>query len=206
MQNEKADPLLHPPGTNQPQVVVGQVTASQPQVVVAQVVSAEQVHVVQIPQEAGPGGSLLPYPDRPNWHSGEFDKCCTCTGDCWVAWCCSCFTAGQIASKLSKVGNPYCLGYKGIVITFLFFFILDIILESTAGVDLNPQYLFMFVVMMQLRKRVRDTLRIDGDCCSDCVCSFFCPPCVLTQMVHTLWARPNQVPGCDCSEGAADKP
>mmetsp|Transcript_38148 Transcript_38148/g.85174 ORF Transcript_38148/g.85174 Transcript_38148/m.85174 type:complete len:280 (+) Transcript_38148:57-896(+) len=159
------------------------------------------------PPQAGPGGGLLPYPDKAHWNSDEMEKCCTCTGECWVAWCCPCVTAGQIASKLSKVGSSYfCLGYQGIVGIYILLAILDFILEVAAGVDLNPHYIFMFFVTMQLRKRVRDTLRINGDCCNDCICSCFCGPCVLTQMVHTLWARPAEVPACNLSEAPAGMP
>jgi len=51
-------------------------------------------------QEAEEGGGLLPYEGEATWHYGLFDRCCSCGADCWMAWCCSCFSLGQMAAKV----------------------------------------------------------------------------------------------------------
>mmetsp|Transcript_10159 Transcript_10159/g.12325 ORF Transcript_10159/g.12325 Transcript_10159/m.12325 type:complete len:181 (+) Transcript_10159:55-597(+) len=169
---------------NEPLVVQAQV-----QVVTAQVVVKEEEH------------SLLPYPDETKWHTSECDRCCTCTGDCWLAWCCSCFSLGHIASKLEALGQPYCLTYWHIVGIAIAFFILDTILQnSIVNFDFSFLRIFLIVVIFQLRGLVRQRLNIPGDCCSDCLWSFFCGPCVITQINGTLWKQPEIQPGCSCED------
>jgi hypothetical protein len=54
---------------------------------------------------------------------------------------------------------------------------------------------FVFVVAFQLRRLVRGRLHIPGTWFEDCLCSWFCLPCVVTQMVGQLWRQPSVEPG-----------
>mmetsp|Transcript_83681 Transcript_83681/g.167602 ORF Transcript_83681/g.167602 Transcript_83681/m.167602 type:complete len:192 (+) Transcript_83681:95-670(+) len=143
------------------------------------------------------------------WHFDLFGQCCRCTGDCCVAWFCPCFALGQVARKLANNGVPtggwY---YRNIVFWGIVWILIDSIIasgddkawrKSTSGF----YSLFCVIVMTRLRGSVRARYNIQGSCFADCLLSWWCAPCTLTQMVGQLWIQPEVTPGCDISEGPA---
>jgi Cys-rich protein (TIGR01571 family) len=124
-----------------------------------------------------------------------------------MAWCFPCISLGQVAAKLQAAGVNYCLDFKGVVWAFVAFLVVDAILNS-----LNPDnafefsHLFLFIVLFQLRGLVRTQQKIPGSCCGDCMCALCCAPCAVTQMVGQLWVKPDEQPGCHCSEAPATLP
>lgn len=146
--------------------------------------------------------NLPPYHNEGRFRYAECDRCCTCTPDCWLAWLFSCFTLGQISEKLSNTGRSFCLNYNGIVAIFLILLVLDCIFGvafGSVGTPLRFTGIFLFVVACQLRGLVRQLYSIPGSCCDDCCRSFFCQPCVITQLVGQLWLEPSKTPGCSIS-------
>jgi len=131
------------------------------------------------------------------------------TGDCCVAWFCPCFALGQVARKLANNGVPtggwY---YRNIVFWGIVWILIDSVIasgddkawrKSTSGF----YSLFCVIVMTRLRGSVRARYNIQGSCFADCLLSWWCAPCTLTQMVGQLWIQPEVTPGCDISEGPA---
>ena len=71
------------------------------QVYLAQPLQNQQQTVIVVNATAAPGGDgLIPYQGENAWHYGLCDRCCTCTGECCMAWWCPCISVGQIASKV----------------------------------------------------------------------------------------------------------
>lgn len=156
--------------------------------------------VVIISEEESP---IIPiHPNRNNWHFSLFERSCLCGGDCFMAWFCACIPLAQIASKLKTVGNPYCLDYKGIIWTSLFVMFVDLLFSSNGG-ESSFFSIFIWILTFQLRQIVRTRFNIYGGCIEDVFLSFFCTPCVITQMVGQLWATPSVVPGWDVTESPA---
>mmetsp|Transcript_24978 Transcript_24978/g.29518 ORF Transcript_24978/g.29518 Transcript_24978/m.29518 type:complete len:185 (+) Transcript_24978:106-660(+) len=153
--------------------------------------------------------AVLPYPGEHKWHHGIFSRCCSCGGDCWLAWCCPCVSLAQISSKVGAIdGEPYCLSFNMILGIGIFLYCLSLLFGSIyPSMDsfFTPFNIFNFVVCFQLRRIVRIKLKIvpnDG-CCVDCLCSYFCLPCVITQMMGTLWLKPHEVPDCTWNDSVA---
>jgi len=149
---------------------------------------------VVAPTESG-ATSLFPYPNKKEWHSSLCERCFNCESYCWMAWFCSCVSVGQFAAKMNQAGYRT-INFNTTIIVYMILFVLDGFL-AIYGVDINPHYIFLAVVLAQLRGLARKHLRIPGNGCEDGICSIFCMPCTITQMTTTLWARPSQVPGCD---------
>lgn len=82
------------------------------------------------------------------------------------------------------------LGYFGLLLLSFVFGFYDI--------SFNLYGLYLFVCIFIMRYGVRLKYAIPGGGCSDCCASFFCAPCVLTQLQHQLWTRPARDPGCNC--------
>mmetsp|Transcript_5260 Transcript_5260/g.9999 ORF Transcript_5260/g.9999 Transcript_5260/m.9999 type:complete len:197 (-) Transcript_5260:175-765(-) len=152
--------------------------------------------------------TLLPHPMGSWKFSDVCAKCCTCDSACCMAWCCPCFSLGQLAAKMEVIGGTSAFDYRTIVILG----VLLTILEAGLGIAFGGKFffsfasLFYFIVMFQLRTQMRKRLSIPGTSCDDCCCAFFCQPCTLTQMMHQFWAAPAEVPGCDFSEAPAELP
>mmetsp|Transcript_10784 Transcript_10784/g.14059 ORF Transcript_10784/g.14059 Transcript_10784/m.14059 type:complete len:191 (+) Transcript_10784:72-644(+) len=168
-----------------------------------------QAQVVSQPgQQQEQPESLIPYPDETNWHTSECacERCCACQGECWMAWCCSCFSLGHISSKLEALGQPCCLKYSHIVMIGVALTIVDIILSVVMSRPGRPAMrqprlagLFFFFVTFQMRRAISRRLKFADNCCFDCLWSFFCTPCVITQMNGTLWKQPDDL-GCSCDD------
>lgn len=157
-------------------------------------------------------GGLLPG-ELGMWRTAIFDRCCTFQSDCWMAWCCPCFVAGQIAEKLKKklLLNTSGIDYKVVVIGYLFLFIVSRILEAIYPESIATSIIggffdyFMIVVVLILRMTITSGWRIPGqNCCLAFLCSCFCMPCSLTQMQYQLWEEPGTYPGCNCSPDVID--
>mmetsp|Transcript_19858 Transcript_19858/g.23592 ORF Transcript_19858/g.23592 Transcript_19858/m.23592 type:complete len:183 (-) Transcript_19858:81-629(-) len=143
--------------------------------------------------------SLVAFPGANEWHDGECDRCCNCSGDCGLAWFLPCFSLAHISSKLDALDAPYCLKFWHIATLGILFWIIDMIFYSL-NIQLQTLNIFIFIVVFQLRGIVRQRLAIPGDCCMDCLWSFFCVPCAITQMNGTLWRQPENEPGCSCDD------
>mmetsp|Transcript_42092 Transcript_42092/g.71553 ORF Transcript_42092/g.71553 Transcript_42092/m.71553 type:complete len:214 (+) Transcript_42092:267-908(+) len=149
----------------------------------------------------------LPYAND-KWEFQPYEKCCTCDAACCMGWCCACFSVGQMVTKMKDAGMQFCMSYSLIVCLGIFFVILDFIYNTTFNLDfsltrnIHAYGLYMFLVLFQLRSQVRRRLNLPGNCCEDCCCSLWCTPCVVTQLMHQLWARPAEVPGCSFTEDA----
>jgi Cys-rich protein (TIGR01571 family) len=151
---------------------------------------------------------LLPWPTEGKWHFDEFERCCSFKNDCWMAWCCGCFSLGQIIAKLRNLGVPYCVDFQGLLCWYAFFFIADVFTGSAASGSggLSFTRVFLVLVAFQLRGLVRARLSIPGSCCNDFCCALCCTPCVITQMVAQLWKQPEVVPGCNFTDEPGGMP
>jgi Cys-rich protein (TIGR01571 family) len=146
-------------------------------------------------------GGLLPSP-MGVWRTSICDNCCNCEPESWMAWCCNCFSAGQIAGKLQHLqAEVYCLNFGLIVGVWFVLLVLGIILPSyVSSLFLFLHVWWIFIVCTMLRYSMRKRLSIPGNLCTDCLGSFFCLPCFLTQMTHQLYTSPGVTPGCSCTQ------
>lgn len=193
-------------------IVVGQqpvVVGQQPQVVVVQA-QANPYRAGELGQQSvmnadGSPISLLPPAKLQGmWNYGFCDRCCSCDGTCAMAWLCSCIPVAQMAEKMKRVGFPSCGGgFQTVVSTVIMFVIIEIIVYVSLGIDLHMAEIFLFVVLCQLRGIVRNVFQIPGSGCEDCVVSYFCAPCTITQLAGQLWSDPTQNPGCTCDDSPA---
>jgi hypothetical protein len=92
--------------------------------VAGEVIITTQVHVQgyavgDIVYDQLEASQLIPYPGEEKWHHDIFDRCCSCGGDCWLAWCCPCVTLAHIVSKLNALGSNYCLSFNVIIIVLV---------------------------------------------------------------------------------------
>lgn len=152
---------------------------------------------VVIKEGGGSEEKRIPYPDEPHWHDEEYARCCKCSGHCWCVWLCPCVFLAHIASKLTAMdrANPYCLNFTTIIIIGVFLTLLDMFL-ALLGVDVNPHYIFYSIVCLQLRQKISAILKFrKADGCKECLFTFFCLPCAMTQMFGTLWGVPEEKPG-----------
>ena len=138
------------------------------------------------------------------WKVDTCGKCCDCGPSCLMAWFCTCFPLGQLASKAKNNGMPIAdwMTFQNVVLATIAVRVLDLIL-SAVGISLNLSWWFMGCIIFTLRKVVRRHHNIPGEDCEDCLLSFCCVPCTVTQMVHQMWANPDQAPGCTFDESPA---
>ena len=165
-----------------------------PVVVTAQVVSG--MHVTEANVIPPNGVATATVPSTANhtgfWKYDFFGRCCSCESDCWMAWCCACFPLAQIAGKLqaeeSNALSAGCLGpaYKETLIVYFGLFFLGLMLSIFAGnLVQNPTSFasfYLFIVACQARKKTRLYHQIHGYDCDDCCSSWWCLPCVITQL------------------------
>lgn len=160
----------------------------QQQVQQPETVSNGRVVVTQIPG--------FEYSHANGWRGGICD-CCTvaCVPSCVMAYFCPCISLGQLSQKVDS------LSFWAVVGIYLAITIVSIIISVTTGYNLNAlQGLFLFVVCLIVRQRVRSHLSIPGDGCEDCACSFFCTCCTIAQMTRTVFNY-QEGDGCDqCGE------
>jgi Cys-rich protein (TIGR01571 family) len=185
-------------------VVQGSVVPVQAQPVIYQAHSVVPFNPSAQPYDGPMSGLPIPYPGENRWHNSEFERCCACSGDCWLAWCCPCVPLAHMSSKLKAIGSPYCLSFSTIIYIACFLSLIDFILSLTTGNDMNMDTIFCAIVCFQIRGKIRERLNIAGNCCTDMLCSICCLPCVLTQINGTLWKSPGEVPGCSMSDNFAN--
>ena len=150
-----------------------------------------------------------PNPTGGTWRYTLCQRCCSCTGDCVVAWLCPCVPLGQMADKLNTVfgsQNDPVLNYSVIVTVGVVLWILDAVLSSVLRSDTDFALLWIIIIAFLLRGKIRQLRQIRGSCCEDCLTAFFCTPCSITQMVGEMWHDPNKMPGCNWSAGPGALP
>ena len=173
-----------------------------PVVLTAQVVSGSFVTEANVIPPNGVATATVPSTANHTgvWKYDVFGRCCSCESDCWMAWCCACFPLAQIAGKLqaaqSNALSAGCLGpaYKETLILWFGVFFLGLMLTIFAQ-GLIPIFagdliqtpstltsLYLFIVACQARKKTRRYHQIHADDCNDCCCSWWCLPCVITQL------------------------
>ena len=172
----------------------------------ATVVSQHQSAV--LPSDHAPQ-QLLPYPGAKSWAKDMFDPlvcCACCTPPCFMAYIFPCWPMAHIAEKLKILGNPIGVSFNNVVVGYVMLLVLDAIIMGVSGLDFNPHIIFIMVLLYKARVEARGKLNLPGGACSDLCCSIWCMPCAMLQLEHQMWANPNQVPGCDCSEHPAHLP
>ena len=183
-----------------PPVVVTAQVVSGSFVTEANVIPPNGVATATVPSTANHTG-VWKYENHTGvWKYDVFGRCCSCESDCWMAWCCACFPLAQIAGKLqaeeSNALSAGCLGpaYKETLIVYFGLFFLGLMLTIFAQ-GLIPIFagdliqspstltsLYLFIVACQARKKTRRYHQIHADDCNDCCCSWWCLPCVITQL------------------------
>jgi Cys-rich protein (TIGR01571 family) len=134
--------------------------------------------------------SLVPYPNENKWHHSLFERFCACESDCFFAWCCPCFAMAHISAKLEAMGNPF-LSFNGMV----FISCLVLVLMDCISLGNFILKIFLMLLLVDFRTHVRKSLNIPGSGCGDLCCACWCMPCVITQIMGTLWTRPQVHPG-----------
>lgn len=176
-------------------------------------VEASRVHVVTAaPAAADADGhpnvwawqrrELLPYPGEGRWHHDLMERCCDCGGDCAMAWLCAVFPVAQIAERLKAMGIVK-QGFNDVLFVAVLWMVADLLITAVTKEDSWTFPIYLSVVCCQLRGVVRTVLKIPGSAWDDCLVSLLCQPCVLLQMVGTLWASPKEAPGCSFDESSA---
>lgn len=150
-------------------------------------------------------GGLLPEGLLNQWRVGLCTRCCSCSGYCFLSWCCPFLVSGMIAQKLSIIGFQVGgLTYKSIVLTYLGILLFDSFIAMITKshhqglMDLYFHNIYLVYVIYMLRNGIRERFNIPGHQLYDLCGSCFCAPCYLTQMMTQLWPNPEAVPGCNC--------
>lgn len=150
------------------------------------------------PLEFDLNSSLLPYPNEHEWHHSLCERFCACGSDCFLAWCCPCFAMAHISAKLEAMDEVF-FSFNFLVFTCCLVLVL---LDCISGGNFVLKMFLIFICGL-LRNHVRGVLKIPGSNCGDCCISCWCMPCVLTQIMGTLWTLPNKHPGCSFSNDSA---
>ena len=142
-----------------------------------------------------------------NFNDGLCDRCCECSGFCWLAWCGSwycfpCLCCHTITSYGRSV-DPKRSGHTNresatsaawgtLCCTII------------VAIFIGPLFclIYLLVLRCQTRENVRKMYKIEGNCCCDCLTACFCEPCSVIQMANQLWDDPSDEPGCDCGHGS----
>ena len=176
-------------------------TVVPPQQVV--VVAAQPQGYAVYPMGSEPSG-LLPEANMGRWRYGLFDACCA-FGSCFNSWCCACLPAGQISGKLKALGLD-AMGHWAVVQIYVALYVLDIILETTVGIDMNVHLIFLTFVLFKARTQIRVKMGIPGSPMEDCCIACWCQPCALQQMIGQIWHHPSSTPGCAVNDHVATLP
>jgi len=105
---------------------------------------------------------------------------------------CGCVMAGQIAERINYCKCTQVFGTTiGLIILGLvliidvqFGFWTGAILFALVGVNINFAGIYIIVLTINIRKRVRMMFDIPGDGCQDCLCSFFCNWSTFNQSIN----------------------
>lgn len=168
-----------------------------------QQVQAQGVQVVVVEQPGGePQGTTIGPYEAGRWKFDIFDfgRCFSCKGDCLMAWCCQCFPVAQIAGKLMKRGVPSsqaCGGYYVVLPIFFVAIILDMVFSAMNIPFSYFRVIVACVFLTFLRGALRKQNSIPGSSVEDCLYSWCCSPCTITQMVGQMWKVPDRHPGCE---------
>lgn len=209
-----------------PEPLVGDGHAGAPVATAAKAQAAQPAPVVVVavaPQPAGspytgatvpsatgrpqqqPNG-VLPNSSRENqWNVNLCDRCCDCTANCWMAWCCACVPVAQMVEKMRLAGQPVIMNctYSGFITAYFAGLLVFLVVMSTTGIRIELHNIILAVTLYHIRGAVRRFYNINGSGCEDCLATVFCGPCTVIQLVTQMWSRPNENPGCDCSARAA---
>jgi Cys-rich protein (TIGR01571 family) len=132
---------------------------------------------LQINNMQAAGNKLVGYEHSPDLGQ-RFSELCDCDQTCLMTCCCPCVVGGQVAQKLNLGSyGLICCGYITACIILLIIFILT---QSAIP------YLFLWlgwsIFIMMARMKVRSMWNIPGDSCDDCMISFCCTACSLSQV------------------------
>ena len=146
-------------------------------------------------------GGLLVVP-RGQWRYPNIcSKAWVCGASCWMAWCCACFSVGQIANKVNRLtpNGRLMFDYSWIVIGYFVFLVLRIIVSSMFNIEVYFEFIWLAFCCYSVRVGLKQLLQLpSGGCLCDILGSIFCLPCFITQMQWQLWQMPDTVPGCTC--------
>eukprot|EP00616_Rhizochromulina_sp_CCMP1243_P010081 CAMPEP_0118981704 /NCGR_PEP_ID=MMETSP1173-20130426/31136_1 /TAXON_ID=1034831 /ORGANISM="Rhizochromulina marina cf, Strain CCMP1243" /LENGTH=205 /DNA_ID=CAMNT_0006932147 /DNA_START=72 /DNA_END=689 /DNA_ORIENTATION=+ len=172
---------------------------------VANAVTPYPSYVVQEPGAVV--GDVMPPPLEGSQQEFNYTfcgRCCSCDTGCLMAWFCACFPVAQMLEKLKLAGMPLCMDYRSFLITWVVLLVVGVVLGIlVGGGNFDFASLLLMVVLVQIRGSVRLRYGIPGNCCCDCLASFFCTPCTVTQLIGQMWSNPNDNPGCVCDQTPA---
>lgn len=155
----------------------------------------------------------------------------------WFAWCCTPCAIAQVMTRmrLNWCGKPaseessWRSTYRTVLMITIAVGVLRFILAFTSTILYPPDdsgnqtgnpvsaasdiagflfLIYVLVIIIRTRGHVRERYAIQGDCCSDCCCSFWCRWCVVAQMArqtHDYVAQPVECcsSGCCSSTGTS---
>jgi len=162
------------------------------------------VHVTGVPGAPGSDpGSILPvhrHYTEDSWRVGLFEKCCDCSGFCFMAWCCGCFTIAQISGRLAALDSDANSDvvrhkeYKRVLLIIAILFMLNVMF----GINLIGFGCIYFIWVA--RSKIISIWKFRSpNCCVESLTICCCGPCSLIQTAHQLWMEPSVVPGFDFS-------
>lgn len=155
----------------------------------------------------GESGLLPPARREAEWNFSLFGRCCVMNAACCMAWTLPCVPVAQMFEKTTLVGFSACgedVGYSRFLQLFLMLLVIQLIVFVATGASIPFPFLFLAVAVSQLRGVVRQLYHIPGGGVSDCLVSWCCLPCAVTQLSGQVWTAPDVVPGCDCSSHPAE--
>jgi Cys-rich protein (TIGR01571 family) len=138
------------------------------------------------------------------WKAGIFDCCTDFVPNCLMSSCCPCVTFAQVTSRMGIFSYKRSLIMLGIMYLLTLFFIyyptIRFVMyvvhrEYLTSRDLTVFYVYfahlaaayfmllmVAILLMLVRKKIRQALQIPGSTCGDCLYSFFLPNYSLAQM------------------------
>ena len=87
-------------------------------------------------------------------------------------------------------------GYQEVIVGFSVWLVMDALITIITGEASYTTPVFYGLICFQARFIVRKVYGIPGSRLDDCCLSCWCNPCVVTQLVATVWSEPKKVPGC----------
>ena len=131
-------------------------------------------------------------------HSGQWrDGLCDCFSNifpsCFMSFFFQCVILGQVSENIHFAPCGFiCCGYIGFVILFLilggYYFGLQVLIWVCVG-----------FLIWGIRNQLRNTQRIPGNPCEDCLVSFFCQGCAVSQMARHLFKYRETCDEISCS-------
>ena len=134
------------------------------------------------------------------WNVDLFERCCSCTGNCWLTWLCFC----PIISVHSRSSNMHTIeGEHQRKKTFIASYSC-VIMCLLLTIFVSPIFFQVFLLTLAIiaRIQIRKFYNIEGNNLLDCCTGFWCTPCSIIQLSHQIWDNPEDIPGCDCGESS----